>query len=206
MKPDPRAVAINNPSGQTDKGPDELHGGQLDEKFDWDNTKEEWSPQPHQKLDIPPCHFTFAGTAPAVMSLFAVYSAATNSSNNYFDFVAWNHFTIGTKPDYKRWDDAERAACDPRRHGSYGAYTASSGLTMPAPIINGIRVNITDDYLSLDLLSGLTSSLSPAAISILESLAAGKGFNFDTGMQLIQDEKGNSTREHATVSFSRLEN
>jgi hypothetical protein len=140
------------------------------------------------------------------MSLVAVYSAGTNSSNNYFDFMAWNHFTIGTKPDYKRWEDAERAACDPRRHGSYGASTGYSGLTMPAPIINGIQVNITDDYLGLDLLSGLTSSLSPAAISILESLAAGKGFNFDTGMQLIQDEKGNSTRERATVSFSRLEN
>src|ERR1700722_7554152 len=203
IKPDPRTVAINNPSGQTDKGPDELHGGQLDEKFDWDNTKEEWGSQPQQKLDIPPCHFTFAGTAPAVMSLVAVYSAGTNSSNNYFGFTAWNHFTIGTKPDYKRWDDAERAACDPRRHGSYGAYPANSGLSSPAPIINGLQGNITDAHLGLDLSSQLTSSLSPAAISILGSLAAGNGFNFDTGTQLIQDEKGNSTRERATVSFTR---
>ena len=204
IKPEPRTVAINNPSGQTDKGPDELHGGQLDEKFDWDNTKEEWGTQPHQILDIPPCHFTFAGTAPAVMSLvaYADYSAGTSSTNNSFDFMAWNHFTIGTKPDYKRWYDAERAACDPRRHGSYGAAAAYGGLTMPAPIINGIQVNITDEFLSMHFLSGLTSSLSPAAISILESLEAGKGFNFDTGEQLIQDDKGNSSRERATVSFS----
>jgi hypothetical protein len=41
---------------------------------------------------------------------------------------------------------------------------------------------------------------------ILDSLAAGKGFNYDTGMQLYQDKAGNSSRVRAAVSFSHLDN
>jgi hypothetical protein len=47
---------------------------------------------------------------------------------------------------------------------------------------------------------------SPVDSPILDALVAGKGFNYDTGMQTYQDKAGYSTRVRATVSFSRLEN
>jgi hypothetical protein len=47
---------------------------------------------------------------------------------------------------------------------------------------------------------------SPVDSPILDALAAGKGFNYDTGTQTYQDKAGYSSLVRATVSFSRLEN
>jgi hypothetical protein len=72
---------------------------------------------------------------------------------------------------------------------------------MPLNGFDGLAIG--DNQLHLTF---LMPSNSPVDAPILESLAAGKGFNYDTGMQLYQDKYGNSERVRATVSFSHLEN
>jgi hypothetical protein len=47
---------------------------------------------------------------------------------------------------------------------------------------------------------------SPVDTPVLDALAAGKDFNYDTGMQVYQDKGGTSSPARATVSFRRLEN
>ncbi len=68
-------------------------------------------------------------------------------------------------------------------------------------LIEGIGSNIGE------LILGLYFSTPPTSTReamILGALATGEGFNFDTGMQVTQDQSGDSARMRATVSFSRL--
>lgn len=166
-----------------------LPGGQFDETLD---------------LNEPVCHYTYAAThLPAVMHL-AVESDNPGQSN--FDFLAGMDFgddKAASEANFERENDVRFAACGPQSVGRTSTYTriGDDDTSMPLNGFNGML--IADDQLHLTF---AMPPNSPVDASILDSLAAGKGFNYDTGMQLYQDKYGNSTHVRATVSFSRLEN
>jgi hypothetical protein len=173
-----------------------LHDGQFDRTFDWNDTT--------RIGPVPPCHFTYASHVPAQMSVTARYgSLSANPEEIDFDFLAGQDFAdqAASKADFERAADAKHAACDPKRQGITFRYTS-----IP---INGIPGMIGDNGIIGDNQLHLHFTMppnSPVEASILDSLRAGKGFNYDTGMQPFQDGAGSSSRVRATVSFSRLEN
>jgi hypothetical protein len=95
------------------------------------------------------------------------------------------------------------ATCGPHKWQRTLAYTRigidNAGLLLDG--FNGLMIG--DDQLHLTF---ATPPDSPVDTPILDALAAGKGFNYDTGMQTFQDKDGSASRVRATVSFSRLEN
>jgi hypothetical protein len=172
-----------------------LHGGQFDRTFDWNDTTKLYA-----MGEVRPCHFTYTSNVPAEMSVTAKFGSTTASpGGSSFDFSAGQDFSdeAASKADFERAADARHAACDPKRPGITYRYT-----TIP---INGIPGMIGDNGIIGDNSLHLYFAMPPNSAveaSILDSLVAGKGFNYDTGTQLFQDKAGNSSRVRATVSFS----
>jgi hypothetical protein len=129
-----------------------------------------------------------------------------NPGQSDFDFLAGQDFGDdkgASAANFEREGETRYATCGPHNAARGSGYT-SIGLddtSMPLNGFNGMLIG--DDQLHLTF---RMPPNSPVDVPILDSLAAGKGFNYDTGMQLYQDKTGNSERVRATVSFSRLEN
>jgi hypothetical protein len=178
-----------------------LRDGQFDRTFDWNDTT--------GIGPVPPCHFTYASHLPAQMYVTAQFGFSS-AEEIIFNFFAGQDVpeSAASKADRERALDAERAACDPKRLGISFYYTYIPKNGIPGIIGDNIGI-IGDAALSLNF---TMPPNSPVEASILDSLVAGKGFNYDTGMQLVQggDFQSNSgrspSRVRATVSFSRLEN
>jgi hypothetical protein len=185
-------ININAVHGVTRGGigvTDVLPGGQFDVTLD---------------LNEPGCHYTYTATnLPAVMHLAVEYD---NPGQSNFDFLAGLDFgddKATSEANFERENDVRVAACGAHHPGRTSNYTliGDGDTSMPLNGFNGVLIG--DNQLHLTF---LMPPNSPVDAPILESLAAGKGFNYDTGMQLYQDKYGNSERVRATVSFSRLEN
>lgn len=161
-----------------------LHGGQFEGTYD---------------LNEPGCHYTITINAPAFMAVAAIYGNTSQS----FDFLGGQDFDDKaiSKANWDREDDARVAACGPHHTGRSSHYTSIGDTAMPLDGFNGLIIG--DDQLHLTF---AMPPNSPVDAPILNSLAVGKGFNYDTGMQQYQDQGGTSSRMRATVSFSRLEN
>ena len=161
-----------------------LHGGQFEGTYD---------------LNEPGCHYTITINAPGVMAVAAIY---TNTSQR-FDFLGGQDFDDEaiSKANWDRENDARVAACGPHQPVRSANYTSIGDTSMPLNGFDGMMIG--DDQLHLTF---AMPPNSPVDTPILDALAAGKGFNYDTGMQLYQDKIGTSSRMRATVSFSRLEN
>ncbi len=164
---------------------DSLPGGQFEATID---------------LSEPECHYTYATTELPAMTYLRVYRNPEQSS---FDFLAGQDFQDKaiSLTDWDRENDARVAACGPHHTGRGSHYTSIGGTGMPLDGFGGIQIG--DDQLHLTF---AMPPNSPVDTPILDALSAGKGFNYDTGMQTFQDEVGTSSRVRATVSFSRLEN
>jgi hypothetical protein len=139
-----------------------------------------------------------------VTASFGYLSA--NPEYSQFDFLAGQDFSdqATSKAEFEREADAKYAACDDNRHRAGGGYTVIGDTGMPLDGFNGMIIG--DNQLHLTF--GMPPN-SPVKASILDALVAGKGFNYDTGLQLYQHKAGDwelSERVRATVSFSRLEN
>jgi hypothetical protein len=130
-------------------------------------------------LTEPGCHYTYTTHLPAFMAVAASYDHIRQSFEN----------------------DARVAACGPHHPGRTARYTAIGDAAMPLSGFNGMLIG--DDQLHLTF---AMPPNSPVDSPILDALAAGKGFNYDTGTQTYQDKAGYSSLVRATVSFSRLEN
>jgi hypothetical protein len=190
--------------------PISLPGGQFDRTFDWNDTTkltgytEKLTANDTTKLyDVPPCHYTYASNVPAVMWVTALFGdLSANPEHKSFDFLAGQDFSDQTasKADFEHQAEARRAACDLKRQGITFHYTTIGDAGMPLDGFNGMIIG--DNQLHLTF---ATPPNSPVDTPILDALAAGKGFNYDTGMQMYQDKGGTSSRVRATVSFSRLE-
>lgn len=182
-----------------------LRDGQFDRTFDWNDTTD------IGQGGVPPCHFTYASHLPARMFVTAQFGASSaNPKEIIFNFFAGQEpESAASKADWALLVDAWRAACDPKRSGpTLGIYTY-----IPKDGISGIIGDkigtIGDSHLALNF---TMPPNSPVEASIIDSLVAGKGFNYDTGMQLFQggilqsNYSKSASRVRATVSFSRLEN
>jgi hypothetical protein len=176
---------------------------QFDRTFDWNDTT--------RIGPVPPCHFTYASHLPAQMYVTAQFGfLSANPEEIIFNFLAGQDVpeSAASKADRARALDAERAACDPKRQGIGFNYTNIPKNGIPGIIGDNIGI-IGDNQFQRNF---TMPPDSPVEASILDSLVAGKGFNYDTGMQLVQggDFQSNSgrspSRVRATVSFSRLEN
>jgi hypothetical protein len=188
-----------------------LHDGQFDRKFDWNDTTkltgytDKLTANDTTKLyDVPPCHYTYASHVPAVMWVTALFGdLSANPEHKSFDFLAGQDLSDQTasKADFEHAAEARRAACDPKREGITFRYTSIGGTSMPLNGFNGLLIGDGSLHLTFEMPPN-----SPVDAPILDALAAGKGFNYDTGEQLYQDSAGHSSRVRATVSFSRLEN
>lgn len=181
-----------------------LRDGQFSRTFDYDDTE---TPRYDSKGKVmPPCHFTYASNGPAVMSVTALFTGAGKSN---FDFLAGQDLRnqAASKAEFERQVDAS-AACPTYLTIANTSIISFNYTTIPKddlPEIPGIRDSIIHDgqfHLIFDMPPN-----SPVEASILDALVAGKGFNYDTGMLLIQESHGRysrSSRVRATVSFSRL--
>ena len=186
--------------------PISLHGGQFDRTFDWNDTTD------IGQGGVPPCHFTYASHLPARMSITVQFGGSSaNPEEIHFDFLADQDSpeSAASKADRARALDAWRAACDPKRSGpTVGIYTYIPKNGIPGII--GDKIGTIGDS-QLHLIFTMPPN-SPVEASIIDSLLAGNGFNYDTEMQLFQggilqsNYSKSSSRVRATVSFSRLEN
>ena len=180
-----------------------LRDGQFDRTFDWNDTA---------NIGVPPCHLTYASHLPARMNVTVQFGGlSANPEGIYFEFLAGTDGpeSASSKGDHALALDAWRAACNPRRsvpNTSTYTYIPKDGI----PGIIGDKIGtIGDSQLQFNF---TMPPNSPVEASIIDSLLAGKGFNYDTGMQLFQagilqsNNSKSSSRVRATVSFSRLEN
>jgi hypothetical protein len=187
--------------------PISLHGGQFDRTFDWNDTTKltgytvKLTANDTTKLyDVPPCHYTYANHVPAVMWVTALSGdLSANPEHKSFDFLAGldSSDAAASKADIEREADAKHAACDDKRQGITYRYTSIGGTSMPLNGFNGMLIGDDQLHLTFEMPPN-----SPVDAPILDALAAGKGFNYDTGMQTFQDTAGTSSRVRATVSFS----
>jgi plastocyanin len=183
-----------------------LRDGQFDRTFDWNDTTD------IGQGGVPPCHFTYASHLPARMSITVQFGGSSaNPEEIHFDFLADQDSpeSAASKADRARALDAWRAACDPKRSGpTVGIYTYIPKNGIPGII--GDKIGTIGDS-QLHLIFTMPPN-SPVEASIIDSLLAGKGFNYDTEMQLFQggilqsNYSKSSSRVRATVSFGRLEN
>jgi len=194
--------------------PLELHGGQFDSTFDWNDatelhgyTKKLNANDTTKLYVVPPCHYTYASHVPAVMYVTVSFGYLTaNPENSQFDFLAGQDLSdqAASKAEFEREADAKYAACDDKRHEAGSGYTTIGNAGMPLDGFNGMIIGDSQLHLTFAIPPN-----SPVDTPILDALAAGKGFNYDTGLQLYQHRAGDwglSERVRATVSFSRLEN
>jgi hypothetical protein len=149
------------------------------------------------------CHYTFAATnLQAKTWLRAVYD---NPGQSRFAFLAGQDFQdkAASSAYLDRENEVRFATCGPHKWQGSLDYTrigiGNAGLLLDG--FNGLMIG--DDQLHLTF---ATPPDSPVDTPILDALAAGKGFNYDTGMQTFQDKDGSSSRVRATLSFSRLDN
>jgi hypothetical protein len=200
------------PAGKSgnQSSPLELHGGQFDSTFDWNDATEQngYTKKPDANdttklYVVPPCHYTFASHVQAVMYVTASFGYLTaNPENIQFDFLAGRDFSDQTtnKAEIERAADAKYAVCDDHRHEAGNGYTVIGDAGMPLDGFSGMAIG--DNQLHLTF--GMPPN-SPLKASILDALVDGKGFNYDTGLQLYQRKVGDSElseRVRATVSFS----
>jgi hypothetical protein len=183
-----------------------LHGGQFDRTFDWNDatklygyTKKLNANDTTKRYAVPPCHYTYASHVPAAMYLGVGNLVIGQTS---FDFFAADDISdeAASKAEFEREADAKYAACDDNRHRAGGGYTPIGDTGMPLDGFSGMLIG--DDQLHLTF--GMPPN-SPVKASILDALVAGKGFNYDTGLQFYQHKAGDwnvSESVRATVSFS----
>jgi hypothetical protein len=147
------------------------------------------------------CHYTYTAHLPAVMAVAAIYDHTWQS----FDFLGGEDFKTdkaASAADFEREKDTRVAACGAHLGaGRTAHYTPIGDAAMPLDGFNGMLIGDNQLHLTFKVPPN-----SPVDSPILDALVAGKGFNYDTGMQTYQDKAGYSTRVRATVSFSRLEN
>jgi hypothetical protein len=121
--------------------PLELHGGQFDSTFDWNDateltgyTKTLNANDTPKLYAVPPCHYTYASHVPAVMYVTGSFGYLTaNPENSQFDFLAGLDFSdqAAGKAEFKRRADAKYAACDDNRHEDSSGYTVIGDTGMP---------------------------------------------------------------------------
>jgi hypothetical protein len=164
---------------------DALHGGQFEATVD---------------LNEVACHYTYATTKLSAVMYLRVGKLGIGQTN--FDFLAGQDFSdkATSSADWDRENEVRFATCGPHKYPRSHGYTTIGNAGMPLDGFNGMIIG--DDQLHLTF---AMPPNSPVDTPILDALAAGKGFNYDTGMQMYQDKGGPSSRVRATVSFSRLE-
>jgi hypothetical protein len=164
---------------------DRLNGGQFEATVD---------------LNEPDCHYNYTTTKLSAFMWFRVGDLGIGQTD--FDFLAGQNFEdkATSLADFDREDEVRFATCGPHKFGRSRRYTTIGNAGMPLDGFNGMIIG--DDQLHLTF---AMPPNSPVDTPILDALAAGKGFNYDTGMQMYQDKGGTSSRVRATVSFSRLE-
>jgi len=170
-----------------------LRDGQFSRTFTWD------APGVTQR---PPCYFTYASNSPAEMSVTALF---TGTGKTIFDFLAGQDLRnpVDNKAEFQRQVDAGDAACHPQHPQwsiiSFGYTTIPKDGLSAVPGISNSTIGDGQFHLNFEM-----PPTSPVETSILDALVAGKGFNYDTGMLLVQNNAGKSERVRASVSFSRL--
>jgi len=187
-----RDVAINIPAVHDVMyaGPgrsDALHGGQFEATVD---------------VNEPGCHYTYVTTKLSAFMWLRVGHLVIGQTS--FDFLGGQDFDdkATSSADFDREDEVRFATCGPHKFSRSRRYTTIGNAGMPLDGFNGMIIG--DDQLHLTFAMPPNSPVIDAPI--LDSLAAGKGFNYDSGMQQYQEKGGTSSRMRATVSFSRLEN
>jgi plastocyanin len=165
---------------------DRLNGGQFEATVD---------------LNEPDCHYTYVTTKLSAFMWFRVGNLAIGQT--HLDILAGQDFEdkATSSADFNREDEVRVAACGPHKNWRSRRYTTIGSAGMPLNPFNGMIIG--DDQLHLTF---AVPPNSPVDTPILDALAAGKGLNYDTGMQMYEDKGGTSSRVRAIVSFSRLEN
>ncbi len=174
-------VTIDIPAARSDA----LHGGQFEATVD---------------LNEVGCHYTYATTKLSAFMYLRVGKLGIGQTN--FDFFAGQDFDdkATSLADWDRENEVRFATCGPHKYPRSGRYTTIGNAGMPLDGFNGMIIGDSQLHLTFAIPPN-----SPVDTPILDALAAGKGFNYDTGMQMYQDKGGTSSRVRATVSFSRLE-
>ena len=171
-----------------------LTDGQFDKTVDWDDARTE--------NHDPPCHFAWASSGPSRMAVTVRFGGLSKTVQNTFDLLDGEDLVdqAPNMADFTRRSDAWRAACVHNRPGytSYNTTIPNSDL----PEIPGLVSFVISDHF-FHLVFKMPPN-SPAEASMVDSLVAGKGFNYDTGMKFVQESAGTS-RVRGTVSFSRLQ-
>ena len=175
-------VTVDIPAARSDR----LHGGQFEATVDLSEVE---------------CHYTYVTTKLSAMMYLRVGKLGIGQTS--FDFLAGQDFAdqATSRADFDREDEVRYATCGPHKFRRSRNYTNVGNAGVPLDGLNGMIIG--DDQLHLTF---AMPPNSPVDTQILDALAAGKGFNYDTGMQTFRDKGGTSSRVRATVSFSRLEN
>jgi|SRR5579872_1089496 len=180
--------------------PDSEHGlttGQFNRKFDWNDTT------PTVQSD-PPCHFTMTNRVPAMASLLAEWYSGSNGGN--FTFYA---LAVHNDPDPGREEMrvlVQQCNGGPGHRGLLGGWSqgeGTMGTSAALKRVNGVDFSITDRSLVLTIPDAKYKQMPFP----LPALAAGKGFNFDTGMQhthVTTKYGSDSINDRAVVSFSPM--
>ena len=147
------------------------------------------------------CHYTY--TTVDLLGRTWLRVVFDNPGRSSFDFLAGQDYQDkGTGlADSRREDEIRYATCGPHKWPRSRGYTIIGNAGLPLDGFEGLDIGDAQVHLFF----GVPPD-SPLDTAILDALAAGKGFNYDTGMQTFQDKGGTSSRVRATVSFSRLEN
>ncbi len=169
--------------------------GELQGTWDYSDT------QPINEHENPPCQFQMGLTLRVSASLYGFSYPQPGGASLGFDGRGWG----GEDPSGKHIAPVFAEECK-KRNMRGGGIGESRGNGTPLAQVNGIDFTIHDYMLGLSLVKG-----APMAFP-LEALAAGSGFNVDSGIQAIHLSSSHArdgrvieeddVRDRVVVSFS----